>query len=110
MLFTIVPSFEQVPPGSYPSSFVEIQQIETSKGKAFKWVFKTEDGKFVSGLTDGESSPSPKNKMGRWLSALSGKPLASGLAVNTDPFIGKKYLCIVAGAESGPRLETFVKM
>jgi hypothetical protein len=110
VILTIQPSYEEIPSGSYKTSFVEIAELETSKGKAFRWVFKSEDGKIISGLSDAEHAPSPKNKTGRWIAALSGKPLTTGLAVNPKDYAGKKYLCIVAAGENGTRLETFVQM
>lgn len=98
-----------VPPGTYKASFSDFNaELETSNGKAIRWAFKTDDGRTVSGISDRESPPTTKNKTGRWLAAISGKPLAAGTSVDPSEHIGKQYLLIVSDGGNGRgRLETF---
>jgi len=110
MLLTIQSSNEGVPAGHYKAKFDELGEIETSKGKAWRWVFKSEDGLTISGLSDRESPPTTKNKTGRWLSALSDKPLQKGVSVDPTEYVGKRYLCIVTAKENGTTLETFTPL
>jgi hypothetical protein len=112
MLLTIQPSntFSEVPPGNYPSKFEGVSEIETQKGKALRWLFKADDGKSISALSDAESAPTPNNKTGRWLTALTGKPLTPGMSVDPSEFIGKRYFVIVASVNGKSRVETFAAM
>lgn len=99
---------ETVPVGTYPVSFSKFSELETSKGRAYRWEFKADDGRLISGLSDANGPPTTQNKTGRWLAALSGKPLTSGVAVNPDEYIGRRYFAIVApNGNGGTKLETF---
>ncbi len=69
MLFNIKSTpFEQVPQGGHQAVFESVTEYETSKGQAYRWVFKTDSGKIISGFA-GEPGKTPtlKNKFGRWL-------------------------------------------
>ena len=107
-------SYDNVPAGTYKAKFKEFQQdIETSKGKAYRWKFTITEGKYagtnVSELSDAGSLPSTKNKTGRFLVAISGKPLAHGTAVDPDDYVGRPYLVIVEPKDDkgGTKITTF---
>ena len=113
MKFTIQESGgDGVPAGTYQAEFAEFNhELETSNGKAIRWAFTTDDGRTVSGLSDRESPPTTKNKTGRWLAAISGKPLTAGVEVDPTDYIGQRYLLIVADKGNGiGKLETFSKI
>lgn len=108
MLFTITDSYESVPAGTYQATFNGLKATETQNGKAYRWAFRTDDGKEISGLSDAESPPTTRNKTGRWLCALATKPLQAGVQVDPDQYVGKRYFVIVtAHADNKTKLETF---
>ena len=107
-LMTIKASGDLVKPGQYQTTFKGIESQETENGPAIRWIFETDNGQRISGLTD--LGPTTKNKPGRWLSALSGKPISDGISVNTDDYIGKRYLVIVQPYKDSSRIETFVAL
>jgi hypothetical protein len=108
MLFTITDSYENVPAGTYQATFSGMKETETANGKAYRWAFKADDGRTISGLSDAEKPPTTKNKTGRWLCALGAKPLQAGTEVDPDSYIGKRYFVIVAAAlDNKTKLETF---
>lgn len=108
-LFTIQASNDFTPVGNYQTTFKGIENIETEHGKAYRWLFETKDGKTISVLADGEKPPTQKNKMGRFLSALSGQPLHAGVQVDPDAFVGKPYFVIVGHKDDGvgTKVDTF---
>lgn len=102
---------EGVPPGSYEATFVEMSEIDTSKGEAYRWVFKTDAGKTISGLTD-RSAATTKNKLGRWLAGISGAPLVGNTEVDPLSYIGNRYMLAVdpdSKGKGGGKLTTFSK-
>lgn len=110
MLFTISAGFESVAAGIYKGEFVSVEETTTSKGKAWRWKFTITDakaaGKVVCELSDAESSPTPRNKTGRFLSALASKSLDAGVSVNPDEFIGKAYMLVIEPKPEGKAGET----
>jgi len=67
-------SYEAPAPGTYKGTFKTIEEIETQKGDAYRWVFdEIENVKsgVISGLSDANSPATVKNKTGRWLAALA---------------------------------------
>jgi hypothetical protein len=114
MLLTITKSsFEDAPAGAHKATFKGLTPTETSKGEAYRWVFEAIDGahkgKVISDLSDRKVTT--LNKTGRWLSALSGKPLADGTQVNPDDFTGKPFLVIVEAKEGGrSKIATFTPL
>jgi hypothetical protein len=113
VLLTITSTtYESVPPGTYRTQFTAFTPTTTSKGKAYRWTFTVIEGehkgKTISDLSDGEHPPTVKNKTGRWLVALSGKPLASGTSVDPDEYVGKTYFVICEPKENGgSKISTF---
>jgi hypothetical protein len=73
---------------------------------ALRWRFETDEGAEVGYFSD--TKPTTKNKVGRWLAALSGKALTDGVAVNDSEYIGRRYMLIVeANDKGGTSLNTF---
>ena len=108
MLLKIIDSYESVPAGIYQATFAGMKPQETANGNAYRWSFRTDNGKEISGLSDAESPPTPRNRTGRWLCALATKPLQAGVEVDPDSYIGKRYVVIfAAAAENKTKLETF---
>jgi len=114
MLLTIKKtSFEEVPCGAHRVVFKGLTPLETSKGEAYRWTFEVVDGdlkgKTASDLSDRKVTT--LNKTGRWLCALSGKPLADGTQINPDDYVGKKYLVVVEAKEGGRnKIATFTPL
>jgi len=108
MKLTVIKSGGSVPAGAYQSVFSGVESVENEYGKGYRWTFQTDDGKQIVGFSDRERPPTTGNKTGRWLAALSGKPLSDGLDVDTDAYVGKRYMVIVQDTGEGKtRLETF---
>lgn len=107
-LLTIKTSNEYVPVGTYKGTFQGLEEVTNDHGNAWRWVFQLDDGRTLTGISDRDKPPTPKNKTGRWLSALSKKPLSDGVSVDTDAFVGKTYLLIVAdNGNERTKLDTF---
>jgi hypothetical protein len=106
-LLTITASADNWPVGNYKTKFQGIENLETDKGAAYRWIFRTADGKTITALSDAVHPPTVKNKTGRWLSALSGKPLTAGVNVQTDDFIGKDYLVVMESYNDSTRVALF---
>ena len=110
-MMTICGGFESVPAGVYtPCVFKALEECETSKGKAYRWKFDVPDGKAISELSDREHPPTDRNKTGRFLAALAGKPLAVGTSVEPNDYVGRKYLIVVSpkpGTDGKTGIATF---
>lgn len=107
-LLTIRTSQDFAPVGTHNAKFVGIEPIENKWGNGYRWVFETNEGKKISGFSDRDKPPTPNNITGRWLSALSKQPATDGARINTDDFIGKPYMLIVApNGDNKTKLETF---
>lgn len=103
MEFTIENSqkYSELKAGNYTCTFIGLTPMETSKGKAYRWEFRSDQGETISGLSDGNGPPSPANKTGRWLAALSGLPLVKDTKIVPANYIGKRYLVIVQPGGNG---------
>jgi hypothetical protein len=106
-------TYDEVPAGAHKAKFKGITPTETCKGEAYRWSFEVLEGdyrgKVASDLSDRKVTT--MNKTGRWLSALSGKPLADGTEANPDDYIGKTYLVIIEAKENGKnKIATFTPM
>lgn len=101
-----------IPVGNYPAKFVEFAGIETKCGKAYRWVFHSDDGKTISEISDGVATPTPNNRTGRFLMALTGKALQVGEKINPESYYGQRYFVIVTpkGTEGKTQIATFSKM
>jgi len=109
--FTLAKSqtYSDVKPGMYHCLFVSLTPLETSKGKALRWEFKDEkSGIIISDLSDANTGPNDRNKTGRWLCALSSKPLEAETNIVPLDYVGKRYMVIVeAKAEGKTKISTF---
>lgn len=111
MLLTIqAATNEAVAPGMYEATFVGVGPFDTAKGKAWKWTFKTKDGKLISEFSDANYPPTTKNKTGRWLAALANAPCQAGTNVNIPEYVGRNYMLIIVAKEGGSKLETFTQL
>jgi hypothetical protein len=102
-------SYEAPAPGTYKGTFKTIDEIETQKGDAYRWVFddvENVSSGVISGLSDANSPATVKNRTGRWLAALAGRSIVDA-AVDPTDYVGKKYLLIV---NADGKLETFSKL
>lgn len=100
-VFTIEAGGPQaVPAGNYTATFQGLEKIETQKGEAARWPFKTDDGLTISSLSDA-SRPTTKNKLGRFLAGLAAKPLAAGTTVDPSEYVGRRYMVIVVDKGDG---------
>jgi hypothetical protein len=116
-LFTITTKSpkENFPVGNYTCTFGGLEKRSNEGGNYWIWKFTTEDGKSPPAFSDADLTPKPTNKMGRWLTALCGQPFHEELQVDTDQYIGQKYLVIVADyvdpkGKAGTRVETFSRL
>ena len=99
--------YEPVPAGAHNAIFKELKRIETQYGGRYQWLFELNDGRSISAFS-AVQAPTTKNKTGRFLAALSGKPLAAGTAVNPADYIGMEYMVIVVPSDNGgTKLEMF---
>jgi len=107
MLFTISASGSgALPGGTHKATFAGIEPTETSRGEALRWRWTLENGTEYAAFSD--RNPTTKNKVGRWLAALSGKAATEGVSVNPDDYVGRPYLLIVEQGDNGStRLNTF---
>jgi hypothetical protein len=107
-LATIKSGSDCLPAGTYNAKFVSVEECLTNgkEGKAWKWTFKTKDGNTIIGFSD-IPPRTPKNKVSKWLSCLSKKPLKEDLSINTDDYIDKEYLLILVPNGEKTKLEMF---
>jgi hypothetical protein len=113
--FTIDPSarYEAIPAGTYKATFQGLEPTETANGQAIRWKFKVTEGpmagKLISELSDPHATTG--NKTGRFLVALSGKPLEGGVKVEPPQYVDRLYLVIVEPKEGGKsKVATFTAL
>jgi hypothetical protein len=107
MTITIENSYDIIPAGAHHATFLALEPTTTEKGDAYRWVFRAKsNNREISALSDRRATS--KNKTGRWINALSGKPLQQGVTVNPNDYYGKEYLVIVVdNGNGGTKVETF---
>ena len=93
-----------LPIGHYQVDFEGIEVCESDDyGPGWKWSFIVAEGEFegrsVSRFTS--DLPTPKNSCGRFLAGLAGKSPFDGLDVDTDDFLGARYIAVVEATSSG---------
>lgn len=100
------------PVGNYPATLTGIEPCETKCGKALRWTWQADCGLIISELSDAEHNPTPVNKTGRFLSALTNKALALNERVKPQEYVGQRYLVIVQpkGTDGKTGVTTFSKM
>jgi hypothetical protein len=93
-----------IPPGGYTATLTAIEPVDTPNAKfakeGYRWTWTVASGKLtgqtVTGITD-RANPRNTNKLGQWLSALTGKPLSAGMAITLAEYVGRTYLVTVTG-------------
>lgn len=102
---------DSVAPGNYKDAiFKGVEEFESSKGdKLFRWKFEI-NGVQVNSIS-GTTAPTTKNKLGKFLCAISNQPPVEGTEIG-DPngFIGKKYFVVVTATEKGSQVEMFTHL
>jgi hypothetical protein len=100
-----------VPAGAYTGVFKGFEPCETSKGAALRWSWEVTSGphagQTATCLTD-PSKPTPRNKLGRLLTAMAGGKLGDGESFDPTTVVGKAYTVIVTPGSGGggTRVET----
>jgi hypothetical protein len=115
MQFT-VSSGSCVPPGFYAAQFLGCEETEPhpeyGRGVRFKFriVGGDQDGAQASVIVGLEKPPTPKNRLGRVLGGLAGAPVAPGMTISVDQYVGRNFLISVqqVGSGQGTRIETIV--
>jgi hypothetical protein len=96
-----------VPVGMYKAIFVSVEETppHAEFGKGCRFSFKVvggeHDGEEASVICGMEKPASPKNRLGRILGGLVGKPVAPGETITLDQCVGKTFLIQVEQAPSG---------
>lgn len=101
-----------VPAGTYKADFVDCEETDHEQwGPGLKWVFEIAEGphagQFAYRTTKDKATL--KNSCGKFLSALTGKPAAQCIDIDTDDYIGRRYFITVGETDSGStRVENFI--
>jgi hypothetical protein len=106
--------YEVLPSGNYTCKFSSLQPWEGGEyGAALRWSFEVlegpKQGKVISDLTPAEN-PTPKNKFGRMLAAISGKALAVDLEIDPDQYLQSKYLVVLQEIEGKNKVAAVSKL
>ena len=98
---------ESVAAGNYTDAiFRGIEEFKSAKGDdLFRWKFEV--GGVQASAVTGNSDPTIKNRLGKFLCALAAKPLAEGTSVEPSEYIGKKYFVVIVQKENGSQVEMF---
>ncbi|MFO1044790.1 MAG: hypothetical protein U0941_23710 [Planctomycetaceae bacterium] len=92
-----------VPEGSYLAKFTKVEPTTNAYGDGLKWTWEITSGAY-SGQTASvttSDSPSPKNRCGKIVSGMLGKPLTTGEELDTNSLIGQTFLIFVRKGDSG---------
>ena len=92
VILTPIEGSDNIPAGIHVGTFKGITETQTSKGDAYRWEWVLDSGGTLFGFCD-VTPPKKTNKAGRWLSALIGKPLDTGKAINTDDMSVRSIKC-----------------
>ena len=100
--------YEELPAGFYRSEFLGATETEiTANGETkpvIRFSFRVREenehkGKVIDGIADPVATP--RNKLGRWLNGLSGKPLVAGLSVTPSDYVGRAYGVVLSPNTKG---------
>jgi hypothetical protein len=101
-----------VPAGNYTGVFAGLEDVPPNPDRKFdagiRWRFTIDDGpckgEIASRITG--LRPTIKTNCGKMLSGLIGRPLRENEEIDTDNYLGRRFLLVVAaGAEGGSRVE-----
>jgi hypothetical protein len=96
-----------VPAGMYKATFAGVEETpphpEYGRGVRFKFkvVGGDHDAEEATVICGIEKAASPKNRLGRVLGGLIGKPVAPGETITIDQYVGKQFLIQVEPAPGG---------
>jgi hypothetical protein len=92
-----------VPEGSYLGKFVKVEPTTNNYGEGLKWTWEIatgpQAGQFASCTTS--NSPSPKNRCGKVVAGMLGRPLAAGDEFDTTTIVGQTFLILVRKGDNG---------
>ena len=106
-----------VPAGNYTGVFAGLEDVppntERKLDAGIRWKFTIDDGPYkgeiASRITG--SRPSIKTNCGKMLSGLIGRPLRENEQIDTDNYLGKRYVIVVErGQEGATRVEVVILM
>ena len=92
-------NFQPHPVGTFGATIVGLSLEEGDYGVSTRFIFKTEDGE-IRGFASGFEF-TRANKLGRWVSAILGTPLADLVKVNSSDIIGRSCVVEVGLNENG---------
>jgi hypothetical protein len=107
MSFAVSAGGSTVPVGMYKAIFAGVEDTppHAEYGRGVRFKFKVvggehdaEEATVICGI---EKPASPKNRLGRVLGGIVGKPVAIGETITVDQYIGKTYLIQVEQAPGG---------
>lgn len=101
-----------VPPGTYIGKFTGTESTEHPEfNEGLRWAFQIVEGPFTGWDVFRTTKPTPKKRTncGKFLASLAGTTPAMGLDVQTDDYIGHRYVLIVDFGQDGEstRVESF---
>ena len=83
-------NFQPHPVGTFSATIVGLSREEGDYGPSTCFIFETDDGE-IRGFASG-TEYTRANKLGRWVSAILGTPLADLVKVNSSDIIGRSCL------------------
>ena len=92
-------NFQPHPSGTFAATIVGLSREEGDYGPSTRFIFETEDGE-IRGFASG-TEYTRANKLGRWVSAILGTPLADLVKVNSSDIIGRSCLIEVGLNDKG---------
>ena len=92
-------NFQPHPSGTFGATIAGLSLEEGDYGISTRVIFKTGDGE-IRGFASGFEF-TRANKLGRWVSAILGTPLADLVKVNSSDIIGRSCLIEVGLNENG---------
>ena len=92
-------NFQPHPVGTFAATIVGLSLEEGDYGVSTRFIFKTDSGE-IRGFASGFEF-TRANKLGRWVSAILGTPLADLVKVNSSDIIGRSCVVEVGLNENG---------
>jgi hypothetical protein len=106
-----------VPVGSYTGRFAGLEEVAENQEKKYaagiRWRFVIDAGPYEGQTVSRVTGPAPsvKNTCGKVLSGMVGRALKENEQIDTDAFLGRRYMLVVAaGQEGGTRVEAVIPM
>jgi hypothetical protein len=105
--FQVTAGGSSVPAGMYKGTFLGVEETppHADYGRGCRFKFKVvggeHDGEEASVICGIEKPASPKNRLGRVLGGITGKPVEPGQTISVEQYVGRSYLFQVEAAPSG---------